>query len=102
MPIEFHPRGLADFNNSIYAWADKVNVHTKEDFTRITKNNVVGATLLANFNPTLVYRDGRTGGWHRDRLIEALTEERRQHQQPKGFYRRSCRLRARRPLPGHL
>lgn len=69
VPMEFHPRGLGDFNNNIWAWADKVRVYKAADFTRMAKNNVLDASLLASFHTMLV---GYGGDWHRDRLVAEL------------------------------
>ena len=69
VPVWFHPRGLADFNNNIRGWADKVRVYEAADFARMTRNNVLDATLLGHFH---AMRVGYGGGWHRDRLVEAL------------------------------
>lgn len=71
VPLEFHPRGLGDFNNNIWAWADKVRVYEAADFRRMTKNNVLDASLLASFHTMLV---GYGGDWHRARLVADLAE----------------------------
>lgn len=69
VPLEFHPRGLGDFNNNIRGWADKVRVYKAVDFRRMTKNNVLDASLLAHFH---AMRVGYDGDWHRNRLVAAL------------------------------
>ena len=72
VPLAFPPRGLADFNNNIRGWGDKVRVYKEADFARMTKNNALDASLLAGFHAMLVYGHGRSGDWHRDRLVADL------------------------------